>query len=356
MTGVEAAGELVTGALVAGAVERRSGEAHAPSHSHLCLNCGTALAGGYCHRCGQPEHIHRSLSALWHDIAHSVLHFEGKIWNTLPLLAWRPGEQTRRYVHGERARFVSPMALFLFSVFLMFATFGLIGAHLEIPDNEPPTAAAQRQAQDKMPAVEAELQRLRAEASILRNRNDAVSERRRQELGQRIDKAREDRDGLREIARWQPGRFTDLKTGWPRLDEGFAKANKNPNLALYKMQSSAYKFSWALIPLSVPFVWLLYAWHRRFKVYDHAVFVTYSLAFMSMLVIVLTLLGKAGLGEDTIAIAAMTIPPVHMYRQLRGAYGTRRRWAMLRTVVLVSFSAMTLIVFFLLLLAAGALG
>jgi hypothetical protein len=353
MTGVEAAGELVTGALVADAVERRSGAAPGPGHS-LCLNCGTGLAGAYCHRCGQPGHIHRSLGALWHDIAHSVLHFEGKMWNTLPLLAWRPGELTRRYIHGERARFVSPMALFLFSVFLMFATFSAIGASLEVPDNAPPTLAARQTAEAKMPGVKAERDRLRAERRALPD--NPAGRARRDEIDQRLAKVNEDLDGLRTIANWQPGRFTDLKTGWDRLDQGFAKANKNPNLALYKMQSSAYKFSWALIPLSVPFLWLLYAWHRRFRLYDHAVFVTYSLAFMSMLVIALTLLGKAGLGEDWVAIAAMIVPPVHMYRQLRGAYGTRRRWAMLRMILLVMFACMILTIFFMLLLAIGALG
>ena len=35
---------------------------------------------------------------------HGVLHFEGKIWHTLPLLAWRPGELTRRYIDGQRAQ------------------------------------------------------------------------------------------------------------------------------------------------------------------------------------------------------------------------------------------------------------
>jgi hypothetical protein len=53
-----------------------------------------------------------------------VLHFDGKIWRTLPMLAWHPGELTRRYVHGERAKFVSPLALFLFCVFVAFAVFG----------------------------------------------------------------------------------------------------------------------------------------------------------------------------------------------------------------------------------------
>jgi len=51
-----------------------------------------------------------------------VLNFEGKFWRTLPMLAWCPGILTRRYIDGQRARFISPIALFLFSVFLLFGT------------------------------------------------------------------------------------------------------------------------------------------------------------------------------------------------------------------------------------------
>lgn len=349
MTGMEATGELVTGALVAGAIERRSGErGHDGAHS-LCLNCGTALVGDYCHRCGQPEHLHRSLSAIWHDLAHGVFHFEGKIWNTIPLLVWRPGELTRRFIHGERARFVSPMALFLFSVFLMFALFSAIGAHMEVPENKPPTEAAQAAARSKLPEAQAELARLKA---LRKAQGSGGSD----ALDERIDKAREDLNGLREITSWRPGRDTNLHTGWKRLDEGLAKANENPNLTLYKIQSSAYKYSWALIPLSVPFLWLLYAWRPKYKLYDHAVFVTYSLSFMSLMVITLTLLGEIGVAGGVIAIAAIVIPPVHMYRQLRGAYRTKRPWAILRTFALVIFSGVTLITFLVMLLTLGMLG
>lgn len=56
-----------------------------------------------------------------------MLHFEGKTWTTLPRLAWRPGELKRDYIEGKRASFVSPLALFLFSVFLMFAVVSSIG-------------------------------------------------------------------------------------------------------------------------------------------------------------------------------------------------------------------------------------
>ena len=350
MSGVEAAGELVTGALVAGAVERHVGERSAAGHHGICLNCGTALVGDYCHSCGQPEHIHRSLSAIWHDLAHGVLHVEGKIWNTLPLLAFKPGELTRRFIHGERARFLSPMALFLFSVFMMFALFSAIGAHMEVPENKPPTEAAQAQAQSKIPAVEAELERLKKE------RFAATAPAEREALSTRIDKTREDLDGLKEITTWRPGRFTDLKTGWPRLDKGIQKANENPNLILYKIQSSAYKFSWALIPLSVPFLWLLYAWRPQFKMYDHAVFVTYSLAFMSLLVIVLTALSRFAGTTDVVAIGATFIPPIHIYKQLRGAYGTKRIPALLRTIVLSFIAGFILITFLLLLVGMGVLG
>jgi hypothetical protein len=122
----EAAGEIVTGGLLGRAMEPRSGEGHGARHD-MCLNCGTALTGPHCHHCGQAGHVHRSLGAIGHEIVHGVFHFEGKFWRTLPLLAWRPGDLTRRYVAGERARFVSPMAIFLFSIFAMFAVFSFAG-------------------------------------------------------------------------------------------------------------------------------------------------------------------------------------------------------------------------------------
>src|SRR5205085_11306207 len=67
------------------------------------------------------------------------------------------------------------------------------------------------------------------------------------------------------------------------IARGIRKAGENPSLMLYKLQSNGYKFSCALIPLSMPFLWLLLLHRRRYrtyKAYDHLVFVTYSIAFM----------------------------------------------------------------------------
>lgn len=129
MTGeIDAAGDAITGGMIARAVEPGHGESDHDGHGK-CLNCGAELTGAYCAQCGQAAHLHRSFGAIGHDLAHGVLHFEGKIFRTLPELALRPGKLTRRYIHGERAKFVSPFALFLFSAFLMYAIFSLTSGH-----------------------------------------------------------------------------------------------------------------------------------------------------------------------------------------------------------------------------------
>ena len=132
---IEAIGAAVEGGLVAKAVDDEGKLVRAEGEvSGNCLNCDTPVLGKYCGNCGQPLHVHRSIGALWHDILHGVLHFEGKFWRTLPLLAWKPGDLTRRYIHGERARFISPMALFLFSIFMMFAVFSFMGSPFSTTD------------------------------------------------------------------------------------------------------------------------------------------------------------------------------------------------------------------------------
>src|SRR6185436_393055 len=79
---------------------------------------------------GQRTHLHRSLMHLGHDILHGVFHFEGKMWRTIPELFFHPGRLTRRYIDGERAKFVSPMALYLFTVFLMFGVFSFTTSNI----------------------------------------------------------------------------------------------------------------------------------------------------------------------------------------------------------------------------------
>src|SRR6187551_2987965 len=135
MNEIDAIGDLAQGGLTARALEPAAGEStEGHTHESACLNCGTPLVGSHCHACGQLGHQHKTLGAFFHDLLHGVLHFEGKLWRTLPLLAWRPGRLTREYIDGRRASYVSPIALFLFTIFMTFALWSALGGIGEIND------------------------------------------------------------------------------------------------------------------------------------------------------------------------------------------------------------------------------
>ena len=361
--GFEAAGDLATGTLIGHALDG-AGHGAVGEHGHgRCLNCQATLQGEFCHDCGQAAHVHRTLWSIVHDLLHGVYHFEGKIWTTLPLLFYQPGSLTRRFIAGERAKFVSPLALFLFSVFLMVATFESIGGpffdaegdskqirantQLSVPelDKQRALSVAQRdRAQAEMAALKAQAARVQATRG-----DEAAIEARVDALDKRIDKLDEDIDGI-DTAKSLLGGGKDFEkgfkdgmnagkinihTGSETLDARIKKAAENPKLFFYKLQSSAYKYSWMLIPISLPFIWLLFAFRRDVGPYDHAIFAIYSLSAMTLGVVGLSVLRAIGIPTPIIATIFAFGPPLHIYKQLRGAYRIGRFGAAWRTVVLL---------------------
>ncbi len=380
---MDAAGDIVTGGLLGRAVEPHAGHGEAQAHGHgTCANCGTPLIGSHCHACGQAGHVHRTMGAIGHDILHGVFHFEGKMYKTLPMLALKPGELTRRYIAGERAKFVSPIALFLFSVFLMFAVVANLPGWSFGGDDllKPGLTAGYQQAREKV--VE---QRRNADTTFVRLTSELAEERAKTppdakdiaDLERRILTVRKNRNELiaaeRTLTASGPNDFlagvrdgmaADDKEaftvksapgspGGAWIEEKWKHAKENPKLLLYKIKTTAYKFSWALIPISLPFLWILFPFRRDVGMYDHAIFATYSLTFMSLLVIVLAVLGAVGVPGWILVLSALGIPPVHMYRQLRGAYRLGRLSALWRLFWLVNFTAITSTLFTLLLLYLG---
>ena len=85
-------------------------------------------------------------------------------------------------------------------------------------------------------------------------------------------------------------------------------------------------------------------------------FVTYSLTFMTLLVIAASVFSVVGVSQPLIVLALTLIPPIHMYRQLRGAYSLSRFSALWRTFFLLIFASIASGLFFTLLLMLGVLG
>ncbi len=372
----EAAGDVLTGGVIARAVEPAAGEAHGKGQG-TCRNCGATLNGAYCANCGQAAHLHRSMVSLGHDILHGVFHFEGKIWRTIPELFLHPGRLTRRYIDGERVKFVSPMALYLFTVFMMFAVFSFISGALQFSSDGvdlSPAADWKKNIEEQIETTDEKLEAAHEEMSA-----SDLPAAQQARLEKRIGDLQATRDALaamisgdwRKMAEFEQeqkarkeanAQKTDSRPASTRpelqlrFNAALKQANENPQLLLYKLKSAGYKFSWALIPLSVPFLWLLFFWRRDINVYDHAVFVTYSLSFMMLLVILLSLAAAAGVNSAIWGTALSIVPPLHLYKQLRGAYGLSRFGAGLRLFLLLIMIVIVLVLFSLLLLALGVLG
>ncbi len=153
----------------------------------------------------------------------------------------------------------------------------------------------------------------------------------------------------------------NVNTGNAYLDARMEQSLRNPDLALYRVQEAASKFSFLLAPLSLPFIALLFIWKRGITFYDHVVYALYALSFAAILFMVM-MLGAAipGVGVVFMAIFSnvllLVVLPVHTFFQLKGAYALGWWSALWRTVFMMLFAVFIAAIFFMLVLVLGLVG
>jgi hypothetical protein len=418
-----------------------SGNTNQPNKSQQCANCGTTLNGAYCHTCGQSSHIHRSLLHMFEEVLHGIFHFDTKAWRTIPALIFRPGYLTKDYIEGKRTSFVSPLALFLFLIFLMFFVFsftmkGPSDEMLKIPEVResivkklessqelqkqqmaelaklPPrssdavdlqqdireTQSDIRKFQDRLDSFDGKPIDLQEAQQQLTNNEKSLAELRAKEVAyESLSKAeksaaevkpweiaQEIRHVEREIQYYKkrleknkpvndetaakakssssdavtPVKDSSAKTEVsvetdndledlakiPYVGKALAHADKNRELTLYKMKKNAASSAFLLMPISLPFLWLLFAFKRKYVMFDHAVFSLYSLSFMCLLLITIAILSKFDF-TGTAGFLFMTVPPVHMFAQLRRAYSLSIFGALWRTLALLFIAFLSLLIY-----------
>lgn len=400
-----------------------------------CANCGATLQGKYCHACGQSGHIHRSLLHMFEEVLHGLFHFDTKAWRTIPALIFRPGKLTKEYIEGKRTSYVSPLALFLFLIFLMFFVFSFTAKEMEgdilkttntreeivqeianlnaaIGKIEANQADSKDQSESSF-QQQIETYEKQSELRALQDKLDKIDGKPKtlaqyqQELStaeERLAKLKQEKDELKKKIEDSPGDHisnvikqeqlvgfaeNDVKyfkkkvsklekenknktksanistsgksvtstsasatnvsieseieevTDSPWLKSMVSHIESNKELTLYKMKKNASSYAFLLMPISLPFLWLLFMFRRQYVMFDHAVFSLYSLSFMCILLMLIAILSRF----DFVAISSLLfvfVPPIHMFSQLRGAYQLGFLAAFWRTIALLFIAALSL--------------
>ena len=80
----------------------------------LCLNCGAPLTGPFCAQCGQRDvPPYPSVRELVSDAFSEFSGWDGKLADTVRAAHAAPGQLTHRFLEGRRARYISPLRLYL---------------------------------------------------------------------------------------------------------------------------------------------------------------------------------------------------------------------------------------------------
>ena len=303
----------IIGAGAIGALLHRKAK-HAPEPGALCANCQTALAGPYCHVCGQDaDDRHRSIWRLIWEGVEGLTHLDGRVAQTLPLLLFRPGKLARDQMEGRRARHVPPFRLFLVS--LLAFMFVLEGVLHSAPVNtvqvgHPPAGAA-------APTV------LSFSDGPLKTPADRAKQ------AAAVDKA------LKAVAAARAARKSRVDVegplkGWlkPRLERAIANRDYYSMVAF----TWAHRLAILLLPILGLLLALAYIRRRGFFLYDHLIVAMQFLSFEFLVFAVAWLIPDPG--RDTAMTIAGVWTPVNLFMTLRGAYRSGVVAAMLKTLFL----------------------
>ncbi|CAN5408045.1 DUF3667 domain-containing protein [soil metagenome] len=334
-----------------------------------CANCATPLMGTYCHVCGQEaEDFHRSSWKLFVEAVESLLHLDGRMVRTLPNLVRRPGELTRDYLDGKRAYQVQPFRMFL--VILLVVLF--VG-HLTLKSGETHEASPAKTtiAGHVVPVSQA---RAEAEAEIMADTTLSATEKQTALAAARGDWARFGRSlgadaAVKAQAEAQAqgqgeGRASADATTTPRVT---SKVLDSTDLKLAGLQHWAearisairddperfalileiwlHRVAVLALPVSALMLTLLFAFNRRFFVFDHLIFSMHSLSFQLLLLTVIFLASMLVGGWAWWLLLAM---PVHLFVHMKGTYqrstiGTVARMSALFVMTTVTFSLLALL-------------
>ena len=98
-----------------------------------CPNCGVRRQGRFCAACGQNDRDYlRSPFAVVRDILAETFEADSRLWRTMRALFLRPGLLSLEFSRSRRARYLSPLRLYVFASLLYFFAEQLAYPYLDL--------------------------------------------------------------------------------------------------------------------------------------------------------------------------------------------------------------------------------
>ena len=310
--------------------------------------CGTRLRGQYCGSCGQRSRSR--LISIWQLLKEAfgdLLELDSRLWKTIIPLLVRPGQLTRDYLEGRRARYMPPFRTYLV-LSLIFFVVAFFDPHKDLSfffEAEPPPtpeeiaaieekkkASAEKKQAERDAAVE-KLRALEAEGKI---DPKVLEELEDDQGGLSINFGGDDDDdaffgdcskasisGDEDFPEWLQKRFTD--------DRVREICERNNRRGIDNFQDAIVdKIPIALIvllPLMALVLKILYPLSRRYFV-EHLLFFVHFHAFffliLTLQVLFNSLMSSLAFASDAgtlVIVAASFYIPVYLYKAMRRVYG-----------------------------------
>lgn len=313
-----------------------------------CLNCGTIVQGRFCQNCGQENVVtHQNFLSLSKHFIFDIFHFDGKFFDTLRYLLFKPGYVAKEYVRGKRVKYLDPIRMYLFTsalFFLVLFSTSHIDPNLQGVDKATFLSNADRK---EMAGEYKEDLKENPKDTLLKNKIELLLDTTR---SVRLSEVLTDSDSgivsndkryytVREYDSSQQMLPKGERDGW--IERAIAKKRFEINEKYSGdekrfFKSVGYTFLHRfpyLMFVSLPFfaglLKLLYIRRKAFYYSDHAVFTLYHYIFS--FIILLVIMGLGGLADwlnsgffGLVTTAMIIAWFVYLYKGLRNFYGQSR--------------------------------
>jgi hypothetical protein len=115
-----------------------------------CLNCGAATPGEYCPDCGQRNaDYHTGIFTLLGWMITETLDLDSRLGRTIGPFLFKPGVLTRAYNSGQRARYTSPLRLYIIASAVFFLALSISDRAIKFDPPERATRGSPEERQKR---------------------------------------------------------------------------------------------------------------------------------------------------------------------------------------------------------------